>query len=173
MNQFIKRYTFPPKEFFAFKEHLIEEMMKVKSEHDCSFANMKFSDYKLPWKEGINYRPPYWDEAIKLIQPALTNYANQWQCSRIKVESMWFAEYNKGNNFEWHTHEGTNLSAVLHVHGLPENSTQLMGFVDMVLHIGDLVVFPSMLPHRGPNCQGHKIVIGFNLNMSGSLLHNE
>ena len=86
---------------------------------------------------------------------------------------MWFAEYNEGNNFEWHTHEGTNLSAVLHVHGLPENSTQLMGFADMVLHIGDLVVFPSMLPHRGPNCQGHKIVIGFNLNMSGSLLHNE
>jgi len=52
------------------------------------------------------------------------------------------------------------------------NATQLMNF-DMELEEGDCCIFPAMLPHRSPFVyDGHKIVIGFNFNMSGSDKHS-
>jgi hypothetical protein len=170
--QFVKRYALHPRAYYRFKDLMVVHMQKVKEKHDCQFANMAYSDYKLPFK-GINYKPPYWDEASSLINDALLNYANTWGCEDIKIQNMWFAEYETGNNFNWHTHEGCNLSAVLQLHGGHQSATQLYGIEDLKVSAGDFVIFPSMLPHRGPEVTGHKICIGFNLSMGGSLLHNE
>lgn len=170
---FVKRYPMHPRDFFKFKDSMMLHMGKIKREYDCSFANMAYSDYRLPWSVEGGYKPPYWDEAENFIDGALKNYANTWKCSEINIQSMWFAEYKKGNNFNWHTHEGCNLSAVLQVHGGPNTATQLYGLDEIKITAGDLIIFPAMLPHRGPRISGHKICLGFNLSMGGSLLHNE
>jgi len=53
----------------------------------------------------------------------------------------------------------------------PENGTQLLG-TPIDLEEGDLVVFPSMLPHRSPMItDSKKLVIGFNWDIHGSELH--
>src|SRR5210317_2216610 len=121
--QFVKRYALHPRAYYRFKDLMVVHMQKVKEKHDCQFANMAYSDYKLPFK---------------------------------------------GNNFNWHTHEGCNLSAVLQLHGGHQSATQLYGIEDLKVSAGDFVIFPSMLPHRGPEVTGHKICIGFNLSMGGS-----
>lgn len=164
--QFIKRYPMPPRDYFPFKKEMINHMEDIKDSQDCTFANMTYSDYK------IKERPSYWNLVEQFVQPAFDNYAESWSCKGVSIRSMWFAEYYNGANFNWHTHEGCNLSAVIHLHGTDKYSTELLGN-DLRIVAGDVVVFPSMLPHRGPTVTGHKVCIGINAELWGSTLHNE
>jgi len=164
--QFIKRYPMPPRVYFPFKQEMINHIEDLKEKQDCSFANMTYSDYR------VKERPSYWNLVESFMQSAFENYAESWNCRGVSIRSMWFAEYYNGANFNWHTHEGCNLSAVIHLHGTNKYSTELMGS-DINLKAGDVCVFPSMLPHRGPMVTGHKICIGINAELWGSTLHNE
>jgi hypothetical protein len=167
-RKYVKKYSIPPRVYFPFKNDMIMHIEDVKASNDCTFANMTYSDYKIT----ANQRPAYWDLVEAFVQPALDNYAKEWNCTEIRIRTMWFAEYRTGANFNWHTHEGCNLSAVVQLHGSDKYSTEILGS-DVNIKAGDVCVFPSMQPHRGPKVEGHKICIGLNLDMGGSTLHDE
>ena len=168
MAEWVKRYTPHPRQFFKFKKELVSMIEDEKLREDCQFAKMSFSDYKIRKKRSYHYLV---EDYVGL---AFENYAHQWGCREVQIKDMWFAEYYEGANFNWHTHEGSNLSAIIHIEGDHEFSTELYD-IDIRTRQGDIIVFPAMLPHRGPlvTRKNHKLVIGINMNMGGSILHDE
>ena len=151
------------------KEKLLIGIETMKDNYDCKYSTMSSSDYKV---HGV--KPVYWDTMMDIIDVHLKEYSYSWQCRTFRVKAMWFAEYShEGSVFDWHTHEGCNMSGVLQI-ALDDkkNSTRLLG-QSIDLEEGDLILFPSMLPHKGPKVtEDNKVVIGFNWDMYGSLLHN-
>jgi len=151
------------------KEKLLLGIETMKENYDCKYSTMSRSDYK-----ERDIKPVYWETMIDIIDVHLKDYVFGWKCSSYNIQSMWFAEYSHdGADFDWHTHEGCNMSGVLQiVIDDKKTSTSLLG-QSIELDEGDLILFPSMLPHKGPKVtKGQKIVIGFNWDIFGSLLHN-
>jgi hypothetical protein len=163
--QFIRKYKIDDWESVQDKILLAIDM--VKDNNVCEYANMSYSDYK------VDAKPLYWEVFENAVRSSLEDYMSSWKCNDIRIGNMWFAEYTKGADFNWHTHEGCNMSGVLQiVLEDKDNATQLLG-TPIDLEEGDLVLFPSMLPHRSPMLNdSHKIVIGFNWDICGSELHD-
>jgi len=171
MTQYIKKYSIEPELFQFMREEVLDLIEEVKSKYDCSFSSMTHSDYLIKH----NNRLPIYSGIVKsTVQPFLDDYARDWCCSETRVNEMWFCQYEDGARFNWHTHEGSNLSAVLHLFGKKEYSTQIMGST-ITMQEGDFVVFPAMLPHRGPEvfCGNKKYSIGMNLDIFGSTLNDK
>ena len=140
----------------------------VKEQHDCHWNKFTSTDYKIKYKDNI---PKYQEILLGLITPHLEAHAAEWGCQTVSTNNIWFAEYTDGAQFGWHTHEGCNMSAV-YVIDLenPEDATQLhapgQGINTMVS--GELIVFPSMVPHKSPVVnEGYKLIVGINWNMFG------
>jgi hypothetical protein len=168
--EFIKKYKLEDFDNFKTKMELMIEMMK--EEYDCSYARMTYSDYKLPWSSSGG-KPPYYDVVVEKVKPYLDEYAKGWGCRSVHIENLWFAEYYDGGEFGWHTHEGSNMSCVVQLHLDNKNhATQLMGYDNLDLEEGDLLVFPAMVPHRSPEVNyDRKLVIAVNFNIVGSVLN--
>lgn len=162
--EFIRKYEIS--NWDTVREKLLLGIDMMKDNHECLYANMSHSDYK------VSGKPLYWNVFEDAVEESLSHYMKSWKCNQKRIGNMWFAEYTKGADFNWHTHEGCNMSGVLQVVlEDTDNATQLLG-TSIDLGEGDLVLFPSMLPHRSPMLNdSHKIVIGFNWDICGSELH--
>lgn len=162
--EFVKKYSVDPNGDTKEKLILAIEQIKMTYGDKCHYSNMSYSDYKVDYTS----RPIYHQMFLDLITPFLEQYMDQWHCNNINMGNIWFAEYHDGADFGWHTHEGTNMSAVYQLElEHTSNATQVMSEkVDM--QEGDLLLFPAMMPHRSPHViKGNKIVIGFNFDMFG------
>ena len=163
--QYIRKYKID--DWSAVQDKLLLAIDMIKDNNKCLYANMSHSDYK------VDGKPLYWEVFENAVRKHLEDYMFSWHCAEMRIGNMWFAEYSEhGADFNWHTHEGCNMSGVLQVIlEDKENATQLLGN-SIELEEGDLVVFPSMLPHRSPTItDSHKLVIGFNWDIHGSDLH--
>lgn len=137
----------------------------IKEQHECKWNKFAHTDYKLDYTEI----PTYQKILRGMIMPHLEEYAAQWYCREIVICSMWFAEYYDGASFGWHTHEGSNMSGVYAIDlSDPQDATQLINF-DNPMNSGQLILFPSMVPHRSPTVDNdrYKLIVGFNWNMFG------
>jgi hypothetical protein len=169
LMEFVKQFDIP--DFDEHKEKLMLAIDMVKSNYKCQYSKMSYSDYKVDYGDN---RPLYREMVISLCEEYFKEYMSSWYCTEYNVNSMWFAEYHDGADFGWHTHEGCNMSAVLQVElDNEQDGTEVLG-VKTKLKEGSLVIFPAMMPHRGPTVnEGNKIVIGMNWNMYGSTLNGE
>ena len=169
MPQFIKKYSIKPEVFEIMREEVLSAIEEIKEKHESRFSTMTHSDY-------MNQRngpfPIYHNIVKSVVEPFLTDYAQHWGCREAKLKEMWFCEYRNGADFNWHTHEGSNVSAVLHLVGDKEYSTQIMGS-EIRMEEGEIVIFPAMLLHRGPKirCQCcEKFTVGKNIDILGSII---
>lgn len=171
MAEYVKKYSIEPELFQFMREEVLDLIEEVKLKYDCTFSSMTHSDYKVNSDHAL---PIYGGIVTSTVQPFLDDYAKDWRCLETRIKQMWFCEYEDGAEFSWHTHEGSNLSAVLHLFGKKEHSTQIMGST-VQMREGDFVIFPAMLPHRGPMvcCGDKKFSIGMNLDMFSSALHDK
>lgn len=168
MAEWVKTYDLKGGSFEEDKEKILRHVEDIKRNHDTRFAKMSSSDYKL--HRDVS-RTTYEPIVARMVKPALENYMRQYHCEILDIKRVWFAEYFNGADFGWHTHEGCNLSAVLHIVCEEEYATELLGYRHKMGE-GDFIVFPAMLPHRGkPVHRGRKLVIGFNIDMAGSTLN--
>lgn len=166
--QFVKVY--PIDDWVVNKAKLIEFIETTKEKYVCEYAHMSCSDYKVR-----NVTPDgktlYWDLVEYMLAPVLNHYIHKWDTVEYKICDMWFAEYYDGADFGWHVHEGCNLSAVLQIDlPLGKGATEFHDtdppLPDLDLKEGHVVVFPAMLPHRGPVVsEGKKLVVGLNINI--------
>ena len=170
MAEWVKTYNLRGSSFEENRAKIINHVEHIKNNNNTKFAKMSSSDYKLhPDVSRDTYEPI----VTRMVRPALENYMRQYNCELLDIKRVWFAEYFNGADFGWHTHEGCNLSAVLHIICEEEYATELMGYTHRMTE-GDFIVFPAMLPHRGkPVHRGRKLVIGFNIDMAGSTLNGE
>lgn len=150
------------------REQLLIGIDMMKDNYECLYADMSHSDYT------VEHERVYGQVFTDIVTEHLDSYIADWKCSDWRLGNVWFAEYYEGADFDWHTHEGCNMSGVLQVVlDDKENGTKLLK-QQIDLEEGDLVVFPSMMPHKSPMVNdSHKIVLGFNWDMCGSELHTK
>jgi len=108
---------------------------------------------------------PYFDAVIHMIRDPLNRYSSSWGCTTWNVNTMWYHAYNEGGSYGHHTHILANMTGVIHLLLEDERDhTEVLGF-DYPIQEGQVVLFPSMRPHRSPTVHGSKIIIGFNWDM--------
>jgi len=171
MYKWVKKYKIDEDVFQEEKEKILMAIEMIKEHNDTSFAKMTSSDYKV---RRSDRRTIYHENLMRMIQPCIEDYIKEWHCDVYEMENVWYAEYENGADFDYHCHEGCNMSGVVQlVLDDKRNATKLMNYDDLELEEGDCCIFPAMLPHKSPFVfEGHKIVIGFNFNMSGSDKHS-
>ena len=101
-----------------------------------------------------------------------------YHVSRLDVGKVWFQQYDKNDSHNWHSHPGSNLSAIYCLEMKDkESSTE---FIDQGKIIrtdaeeGDIIIFPSYMIHRAPKIQTseRKTTINFTINL-GVANHKE
>lgn len=172
MYKWVKKYKIEEDVFEEERDNILMAIEMIKDEADTQFARMTASDYKVARSEQ---RVPYHKNLMRMIEPCIQDYMKEWHCEVYDMQNVWFAEYRNGADFDYHSHEGCNMSGVVQlVLEHKENATYLMNHGDLELEEGDCCIFPAMLPHKSPFVfDGHKIVIGFNFNISGSKAHSD
>jgi len=161
MARFIRKYTI--EEHNEIKFEIIKEIESIILKvPDAFYTTMTHSDY------DIDYQGPYQKKIKTTLHPYLKHFAKSWSFRSFQIKNIWFASYSDGATFGWHSHEGCNMSGV-YMLKLPEPSSATQfryNLFDENIYEGDLVVFPSMVPHRSPVINnGEKIIIGFNWDM--------
>ena len=108
---------------------------------------------------------PYSDVTKKLIKDAIEKYCKSWGCSSYTLNTLWYHVYNKGGSYMSHTHTLANMTGVIHLLLEDERDcTTIVGY-DGKIKEGEVVLFPSMTPHKSNPVHAKKIIIGFNWDM--------
>ncbi len=116
---------------------------------------------------------PYYMTVQRMIDEACNKYCVSWGCTTWTLNTMWYHVYNKGGTYSNHTHTLANMAGVLHlVLEDDRDCTDVMGF-DKPIKEGQVILFPSMHPHRSPVVHGSKIVIGFNWDIYHDMKEHE
>ena len=150
------------------EKHIITDLGQRIDLDFTGFAKMTHTDYKIT-DDGYRTNRVYAESIRRRMKPFLNHYASLWGCRNFDAQGIWFAQYENGAEFGWHTHEGCNASAVYMLE-LPDSSaaTEFWGIDwDEELNEGDLMVFPAIVPHRSPIIsRGRKTIIGINGNIN-------
>ena len=112
----------------------------------------------------------YSDVTKKLINGAIEKYCKSWGCSSYTLNTLWYHVYNKGGSYMSHTHTLANMTGVIHLLLEDERDcTEIFGYEDLwctgKIKEGEVVLFPSMTPHKSNPVHAKKIIIGFNWDM--------
>ena len=101
--------------------------------------------------------PGYQDAANDVILPFVKTLAAEFGCDLVRIPPLWFQQYPKGSKFGWHTHTQSNFSCVYFVE-LPDErySTEFLTLGRFPMEEGDVLFFPSFLPHRSPYIETDK-----------------
>lgn len=115
----------------------------------------------------------YYDIMKPYLVPWL-NYIQQYYAAEsFKVDGLWYHQYRNGDRFTWHFHPESNISFVYFVE-LPDPSFSTEFFLverreryQPQLKSGDMLVFPSYMPHRCPQITSdiRKTIISGNLSL--------
>jgi len=124
---------------------------------------------KLDWNSHADFDRPW----VKLLLPSLIDKLGLMAYSMgyegIFMKSIWYQQYEKNSIHDWHVHS-ENYTGVYYLeypNGAP--ATELF---DTKLNIpnvseGDVVMFPSMTPHRAPRVTSdlRKTIVSYNFNV--------
>jgi len=111
-----------------------------------------------------------------MIKPAMLDIKKELSFNKYKAKiitnNIWFAQYNKNNYHNWHTHSNTNFSNIFYL----ENEANITtAFYDVInkkeyniqTKEGDLLMFPGYIIHKSHinKTDKRKTVIVFNSNI--------
>tara|TARA_B100000686_G_scaffold234607_1_gene242354 strand:+ start:512 stop:1132 length:621 start_codon:yes stop_codon:yes gene_type:complete len=132
-----------------------------------------YSDY---WcKRGM--KPPYTDAVFNLVHPFFIEFARDLDQRQVGIADIWCQTSYKGQKHNLHNHGFVGWSAILYVEFDPEvhDGTSFLspfskphgGSLDQYVpevEEGDLIVFPSTIPHESLENQSDRprTVISFN-----------
>lgn len=113
----------------------------------------------------------YWDIAFPAIAEHLKSVGINMGLNDATVLNYWFQQYKPTDYHNLHVHESCMFSNVYFVE-LPENTETIFSLLgknySFDVKEGDIITFPSFLPHLSPqnNTLKSKTVIAFNVNYS-------
>lgn len=94
----------------------------------------------------------------------------------VEITSLWFQQYYKKDNHQWHTHPRVSYSNIYYLE-LPESKEQTQFFnlltkkpySNINIKEGDIITFNAAMPHRSKTLLSdkRKTVIVFNSNYKG------
>jgi len=158
------------KEHKEFKNKLLSLIDEIKSDEiQTDFEKIQKSDYNLSEKIERKYGNVFQD----IIKPYNENIKEFYKAEKISINNYWFQQYGDNGYHNFHIHPFSLLSNVYYLELENNNSTV---FYDMQnkkqfkynLEEGDLITFPSLLPHRSQvNTNGRKTIISYNSDVIG------
>jgi|TARA_R100001460_G_scaffold58532_1_gene98356 hypothetical protein len=132
-------------------------------DHD---TDVKYNVSKTDWEQ----RPSnYVDFYLTHMKEYFEEY-DFVNCSQGRVHNVWFHQYHKNDFHGWHVHGGCQFASVYYLE-LPNKkfATQFYDYnkhevINVDVEEGDLVIFPSFIPHQSPKVldDGRKTVISAN-----------
>jgi hypothetical protein len=122
-------------------------------------GHISYADYfNEKFKKNVLYRDliqssmdPYVEDVCKSI------YCNSWN-----YKGMWYHEYHEGDSFSWHTHQNSHMTGLYYLIG--NDPTELITGESPEIEEGDVVFFPSFIPHRAPVAKEKRCIIAWTLN---------
>jgi hypothetical protein len=95
----------------------------------------------------------YLEKFYSIVKPCIDQYAHNFGCKYELTYTAWFHQYTQGQEFGWHTHDRS--IAVIYFLELPDpiDATEFFKLTDLNIVEGDVIIFPSYLPHRCPKIQ--------------------
>lgn len=115
----------------------------------------------------------YYDILKPYFEPWFQYIQEYYAVTHFKIDGVWFHQYENGDQFTWHFHPESNISFVYFVE-LPDPSFVTEFFLvetkkvyQPPLKTGDMLVFPSYMPHRSPKITSNdrKTIISGNLSL--------
>ena len=127
------------------------------------------SIFNTDWYLAPRVKRPYYDTIVPIISELCENLKTKYKYPiNLELETFWFQQYKTSDFHDWHLHTGL-FSCVYYVDvsdKTPRTSFNIMG-EEIEVHVdeGDILVFPTFIPHRSkPNLDTKiKTVIAFNL----------
>ena len=124
---------------------------------------------KLDW----DYANDFDRDWVKILGPMLIKKLGEMAYTlgfeSIVMKQMWYQQYQKGNIHDWHTHS-ENYTGVYYLEypdGAPATQLYDTEMKAPDVNEGDIVMFPSMTPHRAPKVKNDikKTIVSFNFNV--------
>ena len=146
---------------------LLDEIKNDKIESDNE--KIQKSDYNL----SVDVERKYGSMFQDIVRPYNENIKKFYKAEKILINNYWFQQYGDNGYHNFHIHPFSLLSNVYYLELENNNSTV---FYDMQnkkqfkynLEEGDLITFPSLLPHRSQvNTNGRKTIISYNSDVIG------
>tara|TARA_B100000287_G_scaffold426259_1_gene473858 strand:- start:193 stop:726 length:534 start_codon:yes stop_codon:yes gene_type:complete len=149
--------------------NLIEKSPSISDINNTNTNVTKTDYYKM--QQTSNYFKVFEDNSPDLYEKLRKTYGFKI----IDVDNVWFQQYFNEDIHDWHTHAKTNLSLVYFVElEKPKDSTEFLDVKNktsfqLKAKEGDIVIFPSHIPHRSPKIisKKRKTVIAINLSLRG------
>ena len=146
---------------------LLDEIKNDKIESDNE--KIQKSDYNL----SVDVERKYGSMFQDIVRPYNENIKEFYKAEKILINNYWFQQYGDNGYHNFHIHPFSLLSNVYYLELENNNSTV---FYDMQnkkeikynLEEGDLITFPSLLPHKSQiNTNGRKTIISYNSDVIG------
>jgi len=130
-------------------------------------SNITSTDYFLVKDHKIKI-PPYSELIHEFVYSSFSeDILNKFSCKGISFSGCWFQQYDHGSSFSYHTHPKSHLAGIYYIE-LPEGSeTEFDGFTPPTVKEGQVLIFPSFIPHRSnanPSLD-RKTVVAFNFDL--------
>ena len=116
---------------------------------------------------------PYFTTFVNILDDFAKEFMRYYCIKDFTITNCWFQQYYKNDNHSWHNHGQTNISWVYYVElNDKHNCTEFYDTVNkqkfkLDVNEGDIVIFPSFLPHRSPiiTTNNRKTIISCNINL--------
>ena len=110
----------------------------------------------------ISKKIPYRNLIESAMDPYSQKVCDELYCNSWSYKGMWYHEYHLGDYFDWHTHQNSHMTGLYYLVG--SEPTQLMNQESTETHEGDVVFFPSFIPHRAPVATQKRCIIAWTMN---------
>lgn len=127
---------------------------------------------KADWSVDSEVKRAYYDLMVRVFSETIEHLKEHLVVSRTTLTNYWAQQYdNTGSEHPWHTHPGCMYQMVYYAE-LPDSSVATEYLINNevvrpLVSEGDVMVFPSIFPHRSPPniSSGRKTIIAMNFDI--------
>jgi len=155
-------------DYLKYKDKLLELINKANINNTLKDSRTDFNiDQNINEYKYIFY---------SMIKPAMLDIKKELSFNKYKAkiitDNIWFAQYNKNNYHNWHTHSNTNFSNIFYLENEASITTTFYDVINkkeynIETKEGDFLMFPGYVIHKSNinNTNKRKTVIVFNSNI--------
>lgn len=158
------------KHHHTYKDYLLSEFDKYQNPLNYEDENYYNSISKVDYHNGRDFKRPWVKRIHQAFQLELYTLHSQLGFDGHDLKDFWFQQYIENDQHDWHTH-GENYTGVYYVEmpdGAPGTELYSRGkIISPPVEEGDIVMFPSIIPHRAPIIKSNlrKTIISFNIQL--------
>lgn len=146
----------------------IESMGQFSYRCPNSHLNISNTDWFLPRE----HNRPYISLFLPLTQFIIADLKDKLKMPNLKLDNIWFQQYEKGDFHGWHTHAGSFYNCIYYLNLDDKNSKTTFRITDNEFQVdveeGDVLCFPGVILHcsKENKSNNKKTVCVFNTSLN-------